>query len=325
MLGRDARLVHGGDEELGAADQARPDQRLQLAACDDDLLERLRHQHLDLGHLGEVLLGQPQFLAQAEAGAMVVHGDRAQQPLPARRVLVRDRAADVLEQRLVDVETTDVAEAAVGQDAVLRVEHGDVERVGAEVVDGERAATSERRDRDGLGNRHELTGHAREPGRGQQLVAPGRAPFGGVGQADLVERGATEQRRDGFHHARVDGRERVVDRQVRLGELDRRLVDVTFRVRLVARRVLTRPPVRFSADEQGAVLVEVDGRGHGGPSVQVHHTVVGQHRNRVGGAQVDGQDAHRAPLAGRTAVIVPQRPSAGARTCTIRNCRTRLS
>jgi hypothetical protein len=186
-----------------------------------------------------------------------------------------EHPAEVVDERRVDVEPAQLGDAARADDreaAALVADDRDVERAAPEVEDCERGAH-------GYGPAKHLGEVARggdrlrqEPGalvtdrwpagpgdRGDEHVAPARAPGGRVGhdgrweEADRLHR----RTRDRAEH----GREQVGGGHLAPAEQHARLIDPALGVGLEPRRVALGQPLGVPADVQAGV-VEEDGRRH---------------------------------------------------------------
>ncbi len=225
---------------------------------------------------------------------------------------MRDLPADVLEQRLVDVQPAEVGQAALGEhhEALLGgADDRHVERAGAQVVDGQRLVGREGLAGKGgevrgrghrLGHQHEVGPHAGLPRRGQQHVAPHRAPLRRVGQPHLVRLGAAELAGGLVEDPAQHAGERVGDRHDLVAEQQRALVDAALGVGLEASGVEPGAAFGVPADHEVTVLGGEHGGGHHRRPVHVDNprraAVRGQHGNRVGRAEIHRQDVHDSPL-----------------------------
>ncbi len=317
LSGGHPRRAHGTFQQLHAAQHRRTHERLELGAGDEHVGERLRHRHLGPRQPGQRLLGRADVLGQGPARPAVRRGLGAQQALPALRVAVRDLAADVHEQRLVDVEAAEVRQPVLGEHGEAvggGAEDGDVEGARSEVVHREGAAGFQhragergevRRRGDRFGHQKHVLAHPGGPGGTQQNGAPYRAPLGRVGEPDLAGRDASELAHRLVVHAAQHRGQRVGDRDDVGAEQQGLLVDAALRVGFETGRVEPRAPLSLPPDHQVPALLGEHGRRHRRGPVELDHPGCPsgrrEHRDGVGCPEVDGQHPHQFSL-----VVLPQ-------------------
>jgi hypothetical protein len=121
-----------------------------------------------------------------------------------------------------------------------------------------------------------------------------------VGQPDLVGHGAAQLTGGLLEDASQDRGQCVGDGHDALAQQQGALVDPPLGVGLEPRGVEPGPAFGVTADEECAVLLAEDGRGHRRRAVHLDDpgraARPGQHCDGVRRTQVDRQDAHRSPF-----------------------------
>jgi hypothetical protein len=226
---------------------------------------------------------------------------------------MRDLAADMDEQGLVDVEAAEIGQTVLGEHGeplVADTDHGAVEGAGTEVVHRDRTGRPGmavvhrgvvRGGRDRFGNEDRAAETGLESGIGEDLLAL-RPPPRRMGDAHLT-RLPREQQLGLLAHAAQNRGERVGDRDDQLTEPQDALVDASFRVRLEPAGIEPGPALRVPPDEDRAVLVGVDRRRHRHRTVDLDdlRAPAGdrEHPDRAGGAEIDRQNVHLSPSRNR--------------------------
>ena len=172
---------------------------------------------------------------------------------PRQRIRGRDDGSDVLQQRLVDVRAAEGGVAPPGQHRETRraagaslhhtrvhgpaseVEHGQRRAVGSHRTARRDLAEVEQRRGDGLGHQQHPTGQTAR--RSVQHPGADRAPARGMGEHQLIHRGAARQPPGLAEHPGEHRPHHVGHGEHGVTEQQLPLVDPPFGVRLVARRV----------------------------------------------------------------------------------------
>ena len=307
QIGRDQTgSLDSATQALDGVVEIRTDESLQFLPRHMRVHFQSRQMYVGARGTRQHLLRAPHILVQQSAMTAVVGVSRLDQPSPRLGMTGLVPLAEMLDNRMIEIQTPHIGQALLGQDfepALRTSNHGGVERPTAKVVDGQTSAhrhsRAQHRGEIGSGTDRfgDQTGTAqpRPARRVNEYVAAPLPPTGRMRQPHLFERPAELALRL-RRHATQNKAEHVRHGQLGITENDLAIVDAALRIGFEPAGVETSVTLGVASDEHPPIGVEIDRRRQQRGPIEQQRSgpPVGgtQHRDSIRCPEVDGEDTH---------------------------------